>query len=97
MQRRVKESYTACEDRHWKVWHDYCVSLGLDPLLHGFQDPVPILLVFCLRYIDGRIATHGNPVKASTVLISIGRRSCIGGPLIPVTIGPARPTSVLHA
>jgi len=45
-------------------------------LLLGLQDPDPILLVFCARYRDGRIAPHSNPVKASTVsdvLSSIGQ------------------------
>jgi hypothetical protein len=51
----------------WKIWETFCLSLGLPPLLHDIDDPIPLLQVFARRYRDGRLASRGKPVRSRTV------------------------------
>ena len=67
MRRRVEEAYAARTDKHWVIWHDFCVSHNFDPLLRGFKDPIPYLQVFGARYRDGSLAPRGNPVAVGTI------------------------------
>ena len=67
MRRRVEEAYAARKDKHWVIWHDFCVSHNFDPLLRGVKDPIPYLQVFGARYRDGSLAPRGNPVAVGTI------------------------------
>ena len=51
----------------WEIWQNYCSDLGLDPFLEAIQDKVPILQVFAQRVRTGELASHGNPILASSV------------------------------
>jgi len=60
----------------WVIWEDFCLELAIDPLLHDVTDPTHYLMVFAIRYRDGRLAKHGQPVHSCTVedaLCSIGQ------------------------
>ena len=52
---------------HWNLWVTFCTTLGLDPTLQGFQDPVPFLQVFMYRYRLGTIAPSRRQVRSRTV------------------------------
>ena len=84
VQTSVCPQYSNKKDRHWKVWNDYCVSEGIDPLLRAplTRDPLIYLRVFAARYRDGRIAPGGKPVAFRTVedaVRSVGQRLSVLG------------------
>ena len=51
----------------WTVWLGFCASLGIDPYLSQFKDPIPILQVFAHRVRTGQLAKRGKPVKKRQV------------------------------
>ena len=53
--------------RHWERWLIFCGGMAIDPLLEAFEDKIPILQLFAVRYRSGSNATMGKPVKARTV------------------------------
>ena len=60
---RVASSSTS-----WRVWEQFCLSLGILPFLQGVPgDRIPILLLFAHRYRTGRLAPGGKPVRSRTV------------------------------
>ena len=59
--RRAQATTTA-----WQQWEQFCTMLSVSPLLAGIRDPIPFLLVFQLRWRDGRISPKGQPVMART-------------------------------
>ena len=72
----VTASRSSAADTHWRIWHDFCSSLAVDPLLQDVADPVALLQVFLHRYRTGRIAPRGKPVRARTAedaLRSVGQ------------------------
>jgi hypothetical protein len=54
------------QDNTWDIWEDFCMEHGVDSLLNQAADPIHFLLVFAVRYGDGRLAKEGNPVQSQT-------------------------------
>lgn len=67
MRSSVTEAYSKRKDKHWQVWHDFCLHYGIDPFLREAADPVPYLQVFANHYRTGRISPSKKPVASSTV------------------------------
>ena len=65
------------DDIFWEKWIQYLSQLGItDPLLIGWNDPIPLLLVFAQRMRSGAYATRGQPVghaQVAAALRSIGQ------------------------
>jgi len=48
----------------WKQWEKIILEMALDPFFETFQDKVPLLQVFAHRVRPGKLAAHGNPIRA---------------------------------
>ena len=76
VQAGVVPSRSTAADAHWLLWHTFCTSLAVDPLLSNIQVPTPFLQVFAHGYRTGEITPSGNQVRSRTVedvLRSIGQ------------------------
>jgi len=51
----------------WQIWTSYCVDVGADPFLLAYDDPIPLLQVYALRYRLGTLSASGRPVKKRQV------------------------------
>jgi len=54
-------------DNTWAIWEDFCLEHAVHPLLEDVEDPIHYLMVFAVRYRDGRLAKNGDPVRSRTV------------------------------
>lgn len=63
----VVPSRANAQDNTWVVWENFCLELAVDPLLNTVPDPIHYLMVFAVRYRDGRLAKDGYSVRAWTV------------------------------
>ena len=50
----------------WRIWLTFCQSLGIDPGLSEFDDPVWVLMLFGKQWRDGTIAPRGKQVRGRT-------------------------------
>eukprot|EP00978_Attheya_sp_CCMP212_P020134 scaffold57235_cov58-Attheya_sp.AAC.8 len=53
-----------------------CLSLGLPPLLHDVDDPIPLLQVFARQYRDGCLTLCGKPVRSRTMEETVRAIGC---------------------
>jgi hypothetical protein len=49
------------------VWESFCASIGIDPTLSPYSDPIPAIQLFAHRYRTGVIAPGGAQVRGKTV------------------------------
>ena len=52
---------------HWTTGTVFCQQVALDPLLHLYTDPIPILQTFAGEYRVGDIVPRHRPVRSHTV------------------------------
>lgn len=64
--RGITQKRNITADNTWDIWSNFCATLGIEPGLSEVNDPVPYLLLFGLRYRDGRLAPRGKQVRART-------------------------------
>ena len=52
----------------WRLWEEFCTSLGVDSHLTNVdRDKVPLLMLFAHRYKHGTLQGSGNTVRSRTV------------------------------
>jgi hypothetical protein len=42
----VTAQRSKAQDKHWERWDAFCIENGIDPFLHAWSDPIPVLQVF---------------------------------------------------
>ena len=83
-QSSVTPKRATAKDGHWRVWEQYCASLGLGPYLQTVPEQLPVLQVFAVRLRSGVLSPSRRPLSARGVedyLCTVGEEiSSLGAP-----------------